>query len=370
MNFHKTAETLIKGARTLPRKFYIEPDNLNQEFKKIFHNNWICIGRSSDLSIKGQYITIQIGNESVIILKSENDKTRAFYNVCRHRGTRICNKNEGKFSKTVQCPYHGWTYDLNGKLIGSPHMEEAKDFNKIDYPLFPIKTKIWQGFLFINLSENTTNFNETFEPINNFLHSWDLNKLIVLDKKRYSVNCNWKLIIQNYCECYHCPMIHPQLAEIHNYMGGRNNLYSGPFLGGYMNFNSGKESITTSGKYCCPTLKGVKGKDLNRVYYYSLFPNMLLSLHPEYVMYHTVWPNGPDKCFVDCSWLFLKESADKYKDSIFEAIDFWDETNKQDWEICEYSQLGINSKKYSPAPYSGQESLLAAFDEYYINQMD
>ena len=117
MNFHKTAETLIKGARTLPRKFYIEPDNLNQEFKKIFHNNWICIGRSSDLSIKGQYITIQIGNESVIILKSEKDKTRAFYNVCRHRGTRICNKNEGKFSKTVQCPYHGWTYDLNGKLI-------------------------------------------------------------------------------------------------------------------------------------------------------------------------------------------------------------------------------------------------------------
>ena len=370
MNFHKTAETLIKGARTLPRKFYIEPENLNQEFKKIFHNNWICIGRSSDLSIKGQYITIQIGNESVIILKSEKDKTRAFYNVCRHRGTRICNKNEGKFSKTVQCPYHGWTYDLNGKLIGSPHMEEAKDFNKIDYPLFPIKTKIWQGFLFINLSENTTNFNETFEPINNFLHSWDLNNLIVLDKKRYSVNCNWKLIIQNYCECYHCPMIHPQLAEIHNYMGGRNNLYSGPFLGGYMNFNSGKESITTSGKYCCPTLKGVKGKDLHRVYYYSLFPNMLLSLHPEYVMYHIVWPNGPDKCFVDCSWLFLKESADKYKDSIFEAIDFWDETNKQDWEICEYSQLGINSKKYSPAPYSGQESLLAAFDEYYINQMD
>jgi len=370
LTFHKTADTLTKGSKTLPRKFYTEPDILNQEFKKIFHNNWVCIGRDSDLTTKGQYITIQLGSESIIVLKSNKDKIKAFFNVCRHRGTRICNSNEGKFSKTIQCPYHGWTYDLNGKLIGSPLMEAVNDFNKSDYPLFPIKIKQWKGFLFINLNENPRNLNETFKPINNLLHSWELKNLCVIDKKRYAVNCNWKLIIQNYCECYHCPMIHPQLAEIHNYLGGKNNLYSGPFLGGYMNFNSDKESITPSGKYCCPPIKGIKGRDLHRVYYYSLFPNMLLSLHPEYVMYHTVWPNGVDKCIVNCSWLFLEENANNHKNSIYEAIDFWDKTNKQDWEICEYSQLGINSKKYSPSPYSGQESLLAAFDEYYINQMD
>ena len=370
MTFHKTADTLTKGSKTLPRKFYTEPDILNQEFKKIFHNNWVCIGRDSDLTTKGQYITIQLGSESIIVLKSNKDKIKAFFNVCRHRGTRICNSNEGKFSKTIQCPYHGWTYDLNGKLVGSPLMEAVNDFNKSDYPLFPIKIKQWKGFLFINLNENPSNLNETFKPINNLLHSWELKNLCVIDKKRYAVNCNWKLIIQNYCECYHCPMIHPQLAEIHNYLGGKNNLYSGPFLGGYMNFNSDKESITPSGKYCCPPIKGIKGRDLHRVYYYSLFPNMLLSLHPEYVMYHTVWPNGVDKCIVNCSWLFLEENANNHKNSIYEAIDFWDKTNKQDWEICEYSQLGINSKKYSPSPYSGQESLLAAFDEYYINQMD
>ena len=369
MTFRKTSNTLKIGSKTLPREYYTQPDMLSQEFSKVFHNHWVCIGRNCDLIDKGQYITIQLGNESAIILKSEKDKIKAFFNVCRHRGTRICNSKKGKLSKTIQCPYHGWTYDLNGNLVGSPHMEKVNGFNKIDYPLHSIEVREWEGFLFVNFSEKPTSFNKMFKPINNLFQSWDLTDLTIIDKKTYSVNCNWKLIIQNYCECYHCPMIHPQLAEIHNYLGGRNNLFKGPFLGGFMDFNSGKESITSSGKYCCPPLKNVKDDDLHRVYYYSLFPNMLLSLHPEYVMYHTVWPDGIDKCIVNCSWLFLEESAKANRESIYEAIDFWDKTNKQDWEICEYSQLGINSKHYSPAPYSGQESLLAAFDEYYINQM-
>ncbi|MFL3028222.1 MAG: aromatic ring-hydroxylating dioxygenase subunit alpha [Candidatus Neomarinimicrobiota bacterium] len=165
MKFHKTAETLTKGAKTLPQKFYTQSEILNQEYKKIFHNNWICIGRDSDLINKGQYITIQLGSESVIVLKSEKDKIKAFFNVCRHRGTRICNQSQGSFSKTIQCPYHGWTYDLNGKLVGSPHMDTVNDFNKINYPLFPIETKEWKGFLFINLSETPENFNEIFKPI-------------------------------------------------------------------------------------------------------------------------------------------------------------------------------------------------------------
>ena len=304
MTFLKTSKTLKAGSKTLPRNYYTQPDILRQEFINIFQNNWICIGRNSDLTDKGQYITVQLGDESAIVLKDKKDEIKAFFNVCRHRGTRICNNQEGKFSNTIQCPYHGWTYDLNGKLVGSPHMEKINDFKKIDYPLFPIQIKEWEGFIFLNLSDNPISFNQTFKPIERRFQSWDLQDLSVIDKKTYQVNCNWKLIIQNYCECYHCPMIHPQLAEIHNYLGGRNDFFKGPFLGGYMDFNLDKESITSSGKYCCPPLKNIKGNDLRRVYYYSLFPNMLLSLHPEYVMYHTVWPNGPDKCIVNCSWLF------------------------------------------------------------------
>ena len=184
----------------------------------------------------------------------------------------------------------------------------------------------------------------------------------------YEVAGNWKLVIQNYCECYHCPIIHPDLAAITPYMGGRNDLHEGPFLGGYMDFKEDKESVTASGHFCFPPLKGLGEDDKKRVYYYSIFPNMLLSLHPEYVMYHTVQPDGVDKCKVECTWLF-DPSVDTEKYNPNEAIDFWDMTNKQDWYISELSQLGIQSSRYLPAPYSGQESLLAAFDEHYIKQL-
>ena len=162
MTFHKTSKTLKAGSKTLARNYYTQSDILGQEFKNIFQNNWICIGRNSDLTDKGQYITVQLGNESAIVLKNKKDEIKAFFNVCRHRGTRICNNQEGKFSNTIQCPYHGWTYDLNGKLVGSPHMEKINDFKKIDYPLFPIQIKEWEGFIFLNLSANPLRLTQAF----------------------------------------------------------------------------------------------------------------------------------------------------------------------------------------------------------------
>ena len=171
-------------------------------------------------------------------------------------------------------------------------MDNVDNFNKEDYHLHSVAIEEWEGFLFLNLNDHPKQFGKMFEPILDRFSSWNLDHLSIKESRIYNVNCNWKLIIQNFCECYHCPIIHPQLAEIHNYMGGRNDLYKGPFLGGYMDFNEGKESITTSSELCCPPIEGVDGDDLHRVYYYSIFPNLLLSLHPAYFMYHTVWPIG------------------------------------------------------------------------------
>ena len=370
MKYKKTAETLIAGSHTLKRKYYVEDEILNEEYNKIFLKNWICIGRVEELKKPGDFKTIEIGHESIIIIKNEKNELAAYFNVCRHRGTRICNHDNGHFSKTIQCGYHGWTYNLNGDLIGAPHMENVNGFNKEDYPLHSIKIEIWEGFIFINLSDKPNDFHSEFSPLINRFKNWNIENLEIFKTKNYSVNGNWKLVVQNYCECYHCPTLHPQLAAIHNYMGGRNDLYEGPFLGGYMDLNSDKQSITSTGKLCCPPLDGINKEDLNRVYYYSIFPNMLLSLHPEYVMYHTISPNGVDKCNVSCSWLFDKNVIKSKKYSPNDAVDFWDMTNKQDWQISELSQLGIQSTKYYPAPYSGQESLLAAFDKYYLDILE
>ena len=352
MSFKKTAETLREGAHTLERDYYVNPQILIKEYDNIFLNNWICAGRSSELSKNGEYKTFNMSTESAIILRDSIGNLKAHANVCRHRGTRICDKLSGKFSNVESL-----------KLI--EHRYTVNNFDKEDYPLHSISIAEWEGFIFINFNDHPEKFENAFSPILKKFENWDISELIPLETKTYNVAGNWKLVIQNYCECYHCPILHPELAAITPYLGGRNDMHSGPFLGGYMNLNKDKQSVTKSGQLCCPPLNNVDKDDLNKVYYYSIAPNMLISLHPEYVMYHTVWPNGVDKCIVNCSWLFNKDIINSSKYNTLDAVNFWDMTNKQDWHISELSQLGIQSKKYLPAPYSGQESLLAAFDQYY-----
>jgi len=370
VTFKKTADTFEAGAHTLSREYYTDIDILEKEYQQIFLKNWICVGRSTDISENGHFVTLNIANENVIILKDDLGKLQAFYNICRHRGTRICEETEGKFSKSIQCNYHGWTYDLQGHLIGAPHMDVVKNFKKDNLPLHPVAIDEWNGFIFLNLSEQPKPIDQTLAPLTKRFSHLQINHLLVKEQITYDVNCNWKLVFQNYCECYHCPLLHPELSKIYHYMGGQNDLYSGPFLGGYNQLNEDFESVSHSGKFSCPPLDGIKDDDLNRVYFYSVFPNMLISLHPEYVMYHTVWPVGIDKCRIFCSWLFTEDVIKSKKHNTKDAIDFWDLTNKQDWHISELSQLGVKSRKYFPSPYSGQESLLAAFDEYYLGELN
>ena len=365
--YHKTATTLIKGAKTLDGKYYSNETIFNEELINLFHENWLCVGRSDDIKKKGNYITFQIGNESLIIIRNERNHLNGFFNVCRHRGTRICIDEKGSFSKTIQCKYHGWTYNLNGSLVGAPNMDSVDDFNKSDYPLHSVLIKEWDGFIFICLSDKPESFEIFYKPLKNKFNEWQLSKLKTIEQKNYTIKANWKLVVQNYNECYHCPTIHPELAKIHHFTNGENDLYEGPFLGGFMTLNEDKKSITNSGNLSSKPISGVTKTNLNRVYYYSLFPNMLISLHPDYVMYHTIVPVSPSECKVTCSWLFFKENDDKHNYS--DAIEFWDKTNKQDWEVSELSQLGIKSKKYTPGPYSSRESLLSTFDNYYLSKL-
>ena len=365
--YHETATTLIKGAKTLKRKYYLDKKVFNKELKNIFYKNWLCVGRSDDIKNKGNYITYELGGESIIIVRNEKNQLNGFFNVCRHRGTRICNNIKGSLSKTIQCKYHGWTYDLNGNLVGAPNMDNVDNFDKDDYPLNNVFIKEWDGFIFICLSNSPENFEKYFKPLKNKFDEWQLPQLQTIKKTDYTIKANWKLVIQNYNECYHCPTIHPELAKIHNFTSGKNDLYEGPFLGGFMILNEDKKSITKSGNLSSKPISRVTKKNLNRVYYYTFFPNMLISLHPDYVMYHTIVPLSPNQCKVTCSWLFLEQNN---KTNYLDAIEFWDKTNKQDWEISELSQLGINSKKYTPGPYSSRESLLSTFDDYYLKKLN
>ncbi len=368
--FVKHAKAFVPGSCTLAGRYFTSPDIFVEERERIFYRRWLCIGRADQVAQPGNYFLQQAGDESIIILRNRRGELRAFYNVCRHRGTRLCEKASGQFSETIQCPYHAWTYALDGQLVGAPHMSEVDDFDKHDYPLHPVMIDTWDGFLFINLERECEPFAVAFAPLVGRFKRFNVGSLRAARRIEYDVRANWKLIIQNYSECLHCPTLHPGLSKISPYQSGQNDLYAGPHLGGYMDIVAGVDSLTVSGRACAlPVGDTLPVEDLHRVYYYSIFPNMLLSLHPDYVMFHTLWPQTPDRTRIVCEWLFRPESFDRSGFHPDDAVSFWDRTNREDWRICERSQAGIASRRYVPGPYSTQESLLAAWDREYLKAL-
>jgi Rieske 2Fe-2S family protein len=363
--FLKTAETYTKGAMTLPQHYFTSPEIFAEEQERIFASCWLCVGHENQIANSGDFFVQEVESESLIILRDHHGTIRGFYNLCRHRGTRLCEKERGRLSESIQCPYHAWTYGLDGRLIGAPHMNQLEGFDKADYPLYAVPLAIWEGFIFVNLAAEPEPFETTFAPLLNKFTQWNLPQLRSAKRIQYDVRANWKLIFENYSECYHCPLVHPTLAKLTPYDAAENDLYEGAFLGGFMPIPKAG-SITMSGRTCALPLGDFSPQDHQRVYYYSLFPNMFLSLHPDYAMVHILWPQSPSLTIIFCDWLFYPDSFSHPDFNPNDAIDFWDMTNRQDWHVCELSQQGISSRRYQPGPYSPRESIPAAFDREYL----
>ena len=370
MTFRPTATTYVPGSRTLPREIYTDNAVLEQERSRIFARSWNCVGRASAIAGPGDYIVRTVGNDSIIILRDRVGNVRAFFNTCRHRGTQLCSGESGRFSETIQCPYHAWTYSTEGRLIGAPHMQDVPGFDKDEYPLHSARVAEWEGFLFVNVWDEAPAFQEVWAPMIGRLPRFNLPALVPGHSVQYEVRANWKLVFQNYSECLHCPMIHPQLNAVLPYQSGANDLIEGPFLGGHMEITPPHESATMSGRACgYPVGPDVLYDGERRAYYYTLMPNMMLSLHPDYVNYYLVHPLAADRTLVQSEWLFHPDTLSDPACNIQDAIEFWDVTNRQDWDIVERSHRGIASSRYEPGPYSPRESIPAAWDREYVRMM-
>jgi Rieske 2Fe-2S family protein len=368
--FQRTTSTYRPGAHTMPGEYYTSPAILAEETERIFAQSWICAGRSSRVPNRGDYFLRTVSGESVIIVRGSDNELRALYNVCRHRGTRICAESSGHFSETIQCPYHAWTYTTDGRLIGAPHMQDAEGFDKRDYPLHSAALAEWEGFIFVNIAEHPEPFNEWFAPLIARFERFNLSTLRVGHSVLYDVHANWKLVFQNYSECLHCPMIHPELSTVLPYQSGANDLIEGPFLGGYMEITAPNDSATLSGRACGRLVNAeLTVDDRRRAYYYSIMPNLLLSMHPDYVNYYLITPVSADRTLVESEWMFSAENEGDPAFNPTDAIGFWDVTNRQDWNIVTASQVGISSRKYAPGPYSPRESIPAAWDREYLRMM-
>ena len=364
--FRKTAETFATGAKSLAQRYFVSPEVFAEEEDRIFSKQWVLVGHQNQIAEPGDYFVTEVASESLIIVRDKGGEVHGFYNVCRDRGTRLREDRIGHLS-AIQCPYHAWTYGLDGRLIGAPHMDQVPDFDKADYSLHAVNLALWEGLIFVNLADSPTPLEEWFAPLNGKFSHWNLPKLLAAKRIEYDVKANWKLMFENYSECYHCPGVHPMLSKVSPYDSAENDLTEGPFLGGFMKINKGA-GLTMSGKACA--LPVGKIENLQEVFYYSIFPNMLLSLHPEYVMLHQLWPQSPERTLILCDWFFHPDAFNRSDFKPEDAIEFWDMTNRQDWHVCELSQQGIASRAYKPGPYSPRESIPAAWDREYLRQME
>ena len=356
-------------ARTLAAKWYLSDGAFRAEQARIFAREWNCVGHESRIVRAGDYLLATVAGESLIVVRDESGDVHALYNVCRHRGTRLCEGSDGHASGVIQCPYHAWTYAYDGALLAARNMQDVTGFDRADYPLRRAAVRVIEGFIFVSLEDGPSRTAPPLLALRSRLVRWNTAGLREARRISYELACNWKLVFQNYSECYHCPIVHPQLEKLSPSDSGRNDFLEGPVLGGYSDLRPGADSLTTTGSTARPLLGSVDGLDARRSYYYSVFPSLLLSLHPDVVMIHTIRPIAPDRTQVDCAFLFDAETMERPGFDPSDAVEFWDLTNRQDWRVNELTYAGITSRAYEPGPYAHAEGLLHAFDRHYLKTM-
>jgi Rieske 2Fe-2S family protein len=346
---------------TLPQRYYTDSDVYRREMDRLFFGRWMCVGREEQAAAAGDYFLVEFEGESVIVVRDASGALRAHYNVCRHRGTRMCTEHAGNFAGgRIRCPYHAWTYGLDGSLLGAPHMGDA--FDRREYPLKSVAVDTWQGFVFLNFSTSPNSLAEQLAPLTQAFAPWRLAELKMHHRIVYDVRANWKLIVLNYNECLHCPPVHPALNKLTDYLGADNVPPSPHYIGGSMGFKPGMETMTFDGVRRRDYLPGLGPAERAQVAYYAVYPNLLLAPHPDFLLTHLLWPKGPDRTEIVCEFHFHPAEVAKPDFVCEDAVELWDLTNREDWRVSELSQKGIASRAYEPGPYSHREELLWAFD--------
>jgi glycine betaine catabolism A len=352
----------FRGASLLPARAYHDPAVLAFETEQWFLHDWLAVGREEEVPEPGSYLLREVMGEDILLVRARDGVLRAFYNVCRHRGTAVVEEPCGKAVR-FQCPYHAWIYDLDGKLVRAKHTEDLEDFSLAAFGLTPVRLETWGGFIFVCFSDETPDLRTSMVDWHDHHAGFgrDLSRLRRAARLTYDVAANWKIVAENYSECYHCPGVHPLLNKLTPYDLGEDFFPAGPWKGGWMVFTEGCETMSMDGqRHGRPILFARDETEARRIYYYILWPNLIVSVHPDYVLTHQAWPDGPGRSRVQCE-LYV-DAADLGTADVTGAVDFWDLTNRQDYHVVELQQRGTRSRSWTAGRYSNQEAAVHAFD--------
>jgi glycine betaine catabolism A len=358
---------------TLPAAAYIDPNVLEWELENVFRGGWVCVGRSDDLLSANQIRAVQVGGEGVLLARDGEGSLSAFSNVCRHRGHELAPVGAPIDVRSIRCPYHSWSYRFDGSLRAAPTITQGPDFDMADYPLIPVAASDYLGWVWVDLSSTAGPIAEHFGNLAELSAPYQTSNLTTVATHSYVVEANWKIVVENYNECYHCSTIHPELCEVTPPESGLDHQPTGMWLGGTMDLKPHAVTMSLDGDSKGVNFEGVVAAGLERqVWYLTVVPNLLLSMHPDYVMTHQLTPLSAGQTMVECSWLFSKESIEAPEFDPSYASDFWDITNREDWSACEGVMRGVANRGYRPGPLSSWEGtvyqFLGVIARYYLGE--
>lgn len=345
-----------KFESTFHRDAYYDKNYFQKELDNIWYKTWLCAGRAEEVPNTGDFITVTLAHENLIVIRAVDGSINTFYNVCRHRGSRLCGTGEGNFSSGyITCPYHSWMYDgSSGELVNAPNISnDDPDFDMAAHSLFGVQTEVWDGFIWINFDKNAPTLHESFKLPESWkrYNQYNMKDLKLGEKKTYTVKANWKYIMENTAECYHCGNIHPELSRVTPPSRDRVTVDDDmpetevvKHTGG-MDLRPGFDRVNIDGKAYRNPFPGLNDEETKKIYYLHIYPHLFIGMAADYVVMVTYYPVNESETIVNGYWLFEEDVLAK-GEHIQDAIDFWDTTNQQDFEACELVHEGNRSFAY------------------------
>ena len=346
--------------RTLHRDYYFSPEIFEREKERIFFRQWFCGGRDEEMPEPGDFLVLEVAGESIIALRTREGRLRAYYNICRHRGSRLVqNDSRGSFTGGIRCPYHSWTYTLDGELRTAPFLEEQDGLYKAELALFPVEIESWGGFFFLYLTPGerrlpAQDLAAQLGQIPERLSRYPLAQLRSVRHLSYPVNANWKVILENYNECYHCSPVHPELCRLVPSFKQRGGSELDWDRG--VPHREGAWTFTTTGTSNRRPFDGLNDDEQVRHKGELIYPNFMISLSADHVTAYTLWPTDPAHTTVRCDFLFHPSEIALSGFDPADAMEFWDLINRQDWAICENVQRGMQSRMFQQGIYAPMEN--------------
>jgi phenylpropionate dioxygenase-like ring-hydroxylating dioxygenase large terminal subunit len=346
----------------LPSAAYVDPAVFEWEQRHFFGGGWMCVARSEQVAEPGQQRAEAAGTWSVLLVRSEDGALGAFANTCRHRGHELLPCGESAQHRMIICPYHAWTYSLAGDLRAAGTFKQMRGFDFGQWGLARLPVTEWHGLVFVDASGGLADsLDEALAKLDELVAPYEPERLVTVAGHSYDAAANWKILTENYHECYHCPSIHPELCRVSPPKSGENYASDGAWMGGWMDLRDGMDTMSLDGTSNGVPLRGLGQEGLRTVVYINIVPNVLLSLHPDYVMTHRLIPVSADRTRIECTWAFAPEAVARPDFDPGYAVDFWDITNRQDWAACESVQRGLASPHASPGPLSPAEDAVYSF---------